>query len=211
MYAVGHLALGYIFGKMVSKAARTNINLPLIFALSVLPDIDLVLLRTMHRGPTHSLVLLIVCSIPFLVVFRRRMLPYLASIASHALVGDMINGPVEILWPLTQQWYGLPIASGSPIEVSLEWVLFLASLVLMFMSGDLRKMLKPDKSSLLLLLPCVSVGVTVVFGYYTSPSLFIPQLFYAVYFLLLIILCLVNMILPREPHAMAEKKTGMGQ
>jgi membrane-bound metal-dependent hydrolase YbcI (DUF457 family) len=209
VYAVGHLALGYITGKTVSKATKTSINLPLIFALSILPDIDLVFLRNMHRGPTHSIILLVLLSLPFLAIFKRRMLPYLASIASHVLIGDMINGPVKIFWPLTQQWYGLPLASGTPIVVSLEWAFFLISLMMIFMSRDFRKMLKLGHSGLLLALPLVSVGVPVVLGYYSSPSLFLPQLFYAVYFISSMILCLVNMIVPRGTHVGVEKKTGI--
>ena len=208
MYAVGHLALGYITGKTVSKATKTSINLPLIFALSILPDIDLVFLRNMHRGPTHSIILLVLLSLPFLAIFKRRMLPYLASIASHVLIGDMINGPVKIFWPLTQQWYGLPLASGSQIMVSLEWAFFLISLMMMFMSKDFRKMLKLDYSGLLLVLPLASAGLPLVLRYYTSLSLFIPQLFYTVYFSLSIILCFRNLIGPRETHANAATETG---
>jgi hypothetical protein len=56
MYAVGHFALGYLTSKIASKSLNVNINLPLIFLASVLPDIDLLIPGLHHRGPLHSII-----------------------------------------------------------------------------------------------------------------------------------------------------------
>jgi len=51
MFAIGHFALGYIFGKGTSKLAKVALNLPLLLATSVLPDVDLLFRFLTHRGP----------------------------------------------------------------------------------------------------------------------------------------------------------------
>ena len=204
MYAVGHFALGYITGKTVSKATKTNISLPLIFTLSILPDIDLILIPRLHRGPTHSLILLAVASIPFLILWRLKAVPYLAAYAQHLLIGDLIAGSTQYLWPISLEEFGFGVAMGSPIEIGLEWTFFLASLVLMIELGDFKKMLKPRLSNLLFIMPCIGAGSLFVqmrliilpfimrqisyYGY--SIELVVPQVFYFIYFLLAIIISL---------------------
>jgi hypothetical protein len=212
VYAVGHLALGYITGKTVSKATKASINMPLIFALSILPDIDLILIPRMHRGPTHSLVLLAALAVP-LLLWRIRIMPYVVAYAQHILIGDLIAGPTQILWPLSLEWFGLDIAMGSPIEVALEWIFFLFSLILMIMLGDFRKLLKPHLSNLLFIVPWMGAGSLFVqmrlivipfmmrqISYYSySTQLVIPQVFYFIYFSLAIIISLWKLISSRIP------------
>ena len=208
MYAVGHLALGFIAGRTVSKATKTNINLPLIFAISILPDIDLVLFPRLHRGPTHSLVFLAAIAIPFLIVWRLKTVPYAMAYAQHLLVGDMIAGSTQYFWPVSFEEFGLGPAMGSPIEVGLEWAFFLASLALMIALGDFKNILKPRLSNLLFIVPCIGAGSLFVqmkliilpflmrqISYYSySTQLVAPQVFYFVYFLLAVIITLVKTV-----------------
>jgi membrane-bound metal-dependent hydrolase YbcI (DUF457 family) len=76
MFAIGHFALGYLFGKGTGKLAHVKINLPLLLAASVLPDIDLILRFLTHRGPTHSLLAITVLMIPLFILYRKKALPY---------------------------------------------------------------------------------------------------------------------------------------
>jgi membrane-bound metal-dependent hydrolase YbcI (DUF457 family) len=208
VYAVGHLALGYITGRIGSKATKTNINLPLIFALSILPDIDLVLFPRLHRGPTHSLVLLAAISIPFLIVWRLKTIPYVMAYAQHLLIGDMIAGATQYFWPISFEEFGLSVTMGSPIEVGLEWAFFLASLALMIALGDFKNMLKPSLSNLVFIVPCIGAGSLFVqmrliilpflmqqISYYNySTQLIAPQVFYFIYFLLAVVITVVKMV-----------------
>jgi len=208
VYAVGHFALGYITGKTASKATKTNINLPLIFALSILPDIDLILFPRLHRGPTHSLILLAATAVPFLIVWRLKTVPYLAAYAQHLLVGDMIAGQTQYFWPISLEEFGFNVAMGSPIEVGLEWAIFLASLILMIALGDFVNMLKPRVSNLLFIVACIGSGSLFVqmgliiltflmrqISYYSySIQLVGPQVFYFVYFFLAVIITLVKIV-----------------
>ena len=72
MFAVGHLALGYITGKSSLKILKSNIDIPLIFTLSILPDIDLLIPRLAHRGPTHSIITITLVSLPLLIIYRKK-------------------------------------------------------------------------------------------------------------------------------------------
>jgi membrane-bound metal-dependent hydrolase YbcI (DUF457 family) len=73
-----------------------------LFALS--PDLDALFL--VHRSISHSLVVLLMVAVPFLLLayrFKTRLQSYtyltLASVASHSVL-DVFAGYTPILWPL---------------------------------------------------------------------------------------------------------------
>jgi membrane-bound metal-dependent hydrolase YbcI (DUF457 family) len=90
MWAVGHLALGYLTGKATSKPLRENINIPLLFFASIIPDVDLLIPVLEHRGPTHSLLVYALVLIPFFIIFGKRTTVYFVALTSHALLGDLV-------------------------------------------------------------------------------------------------------------------------
>jgi membrane-bound metal-dependent hydrolase YbcI (DUF457 family) len=106
VFAIGHFALGYLFGKGSSRLAGVKVSVPLLFAASVLPDVDLLLRFLIHRGPTHSLVVISVLMVPFFVIYRKQAIPYYVAMLSHVLIGDFFTGGVELFWPLSQGWFG---------------------------------------------------------------------------------------------------------
>jgi len=178
MFSVGHLALGYLSGKTTSKLTKTNINLPLLFFLSIIPDIDLLLPSLLeHRGPTHSLVVFCLLLFPALLVYRTRALPYFVSLASHTLADGLTRG-AQALWPITTNWYGVGIRIESLTNIYTEWTLFLASLTLLLATKELWKLLKPHPSNLLLAIPIISIFDTTFLGFPTPvpPPLIIPHL-----------------------------------
>ena len=144
MYAVGHFALGYLTGKTTSKALKVNLNMPLLFLASIIPDVDLVLQAFMpnlitHRVETHSIITLTVAMIPFLIIYRKRALPYYVALLSHPLIGDFFTGGVGLFWPFTDKIYGITtIDVTSPISISAELILFAVSLFIMIYSKDLK-------------------------------------------------------------------------
>ena len=161
MFAIGHFALGYLTGNASSKLTKTSINLPLLLVASILPDIDLILQNLnmglfMHRGPTHSIITITVFMIPLFVIYRKQALPYFIAALSHPLIGDLPTGGVELLWPVSQHWFGsstLPV--GSFFEVIAELLLFALATSLMYWTGDLMRLLQPCTHNLYLL---VSIG-----------------------------------------------------
>ncbi len=187
-FAAGHFVLGYFSGKASSKYLKVNTNLPLLFAASILPDVDLFLRFLHHRGPSHSLITITVLMVPFFLVYRKAAFPYFAALLSHSLIGDFFTGGVELLWPISTNWYGaLNIDMMSLTNVSIEFVLFIVFLAVMLKTG-LQSFLQPHTNNMILLLPWLAVlgpmlSIQCEFGFsislllYVSPSLFYSALF----------------------------------
>jgi membrane-bound metal-dependent hydrolase YbcI (DUF457 family) len=159
LFAVGHLSLGYLLGKASSKILAVSVNIPLILTLSIVPDVDILFKPLIeHRGPTHSIIVLLIVFLPFLALYRKRAVPYFLSIASHPLIGDFfIGGNIRLLWPLSNEGFGLSISITSPTNVALEWLLFTACITVMLKVKDIRQFLQPYTSNLLLFIPAFTI------------------------------------------------------
>ncbi|MHA1861452.1 MAG: metal-dependent hydrolase, partial [Candidatus Ranarchaeia archaeon] len=183
MFAVGHIALGYLLGKISAELTNTKLKLPILFALTILPDIDLIIPGLKHRGPTHSIIVIALSSLPFLVFYRKSAIPYMLAAFQHVLVGDYLIGGIQLFWPINQRWYGLYYCPESTLSELLEWILFAASLLLLFRTNDIRGILEPHKLNLVLILPIVAV-ISPLFQFpIRLPNvLLIPHLAYMIIF-----------------------------
>jgi membrane-bound metal-dependent hydrolase YbcI (DUF457 family) len=187
LFAIGHFAIGYLTGKASARELKVQLNMPLLLTASVIPDIDLILGFLQHRGPTHSLITIIVLTVPLLLLYRKTAIPYSIALASHSLIGDFFTGGSQLFWPLSTEWYGaLNIDVNSLTSALLELILFVVSTAVMFKAGDLRKIVK-DKYKIALLLPFGAVlGPLLSAGRgseYSLPLLLvIPSLFYLAIF-----------------------------
>jgi membrane-bound metal-dependent hydrolase YbcI (DUF457 family) len=187
MFAIGHFAIGYLTGKISSKALKVPLNLPLLLTASVIPDVDLLLRFINHRGPTHSLITIAAIALPFLIYYRKAAVPYAIALASHSLIGDFFTGGTQLFWPLSPELIGaLNIEVRSLTNSLLELALFFISIALMLKTGDLRKIVT-DKYKVALLLPFGAVlGPMLAAGRgteYTLPALLVaPSLFYLALF-----------------------------
>jgi membrane-bound metal-dependent hydrolase YbcI (DUF457 family) len=160
LFAIGHFALGYLVGKSSSKLAKVKLNMPLLFATSVLPDIDLLLRFLTHRGPTHSLLAITALMIPFFIIYRKQAIPYYAALLSHIFLGDYFTGGIELFWPLFHGWFGaLNLEVTSLPSASVELALFILTIPIMFKLGDLQTFLKPNNRNWALIIP---FGATLV-------------------------------------------------
>ncbi|MGD6809002.1 MAG: metal-dependent hydrolase [Candidatus Bathyarchaeia archaeon] len=165
MFAIGHFALGYLTGKATSKLAHVKINLPLLLAVSVIPDVDLLFSGFMdHRGLTHSLIVIGILSVPFFAKYKKAMLPYLAAILSHVFLGDLFTGGIEFLWPISKTSFGLALAVSSlPVSI-IELALFFISLTVMYQQNDLQTLFKPANRNFFLIV-CFGATVGPLFWY----------------------------------------------
>lgn len=156
-------------GKASSKLLRTNLNIPLIFTLSIIPDADILLEHSglvQHRGPTHSIILAIIVFAPIIVIYRKKALPYLIALASHTLVGDFLSGgQFQLFWPVTTRQYGIGMSVTSQTGVVLELTAFLASLAIMMASRDLTGLVQSRVSNLILAVPTFTVILPVFLSY----------------------------------------------
>jgi len=191
MFAVGHLALGYLTGKATSKLLNVNANVPLLFVASIIPDIDLLICRRAHRGPTHSLIVIFLLFLPLFMVYRKRATPYFIAVTQHVILGDYLTGGggLQLLWPATSEWYGIGFEGASLTNVLVEWAAFLVSFTIMYKAGDTWTLLQRDPSNLLLLIPVLTVLLPTLLSFPLSVplELVIPHVGYLAIFTLSIL------------------------
>jgi len=194
------MSIAYLLGKGSSKALHTNINIPILLVLSILPDIDIVYDflsgAEIHRGATHSLLFALLVFIPFFIVYRKKAIPYFLALISHALIGDFIvGGQLELLWPFTAQQFGLHELGGPAIgifnnvNIVLEMLLFISAMALMYKTGDWRVFFKADLKNLVLIIPITTVLLPSTVGYpfnesllFTEPTLAIAHIVFLALF-----------------------------
>ena len=193
-------------GKASSKLLKTNLNIPLVFTLSIIPDADILLEHSglvQHRGPTHSIILSILVFAPILVFYRKKALPYLIALASHTLIGDfLLGGPFQLFWPVTTQQYGIGMSVTSQIGIILELTAFLASLAIMIASRDLTRLIQPRGSNLILAIPTFTVILPTFLSYPMQvPTWLIPP--HVIYLALFTTSILIAIPRPRKSSALS--------
>jgi hypothetical protein len=199
MFTIGHMAIAYLLGRGSGKLLRATPNIPLLLALSILPDADILVGASFHRGPTHSVITAIIVFLPALYFYRKKAVPYLLAFASHAVIADLIiGGEIMLFWPLSTEKISLPppfpyISVYSPVNVVLEFSLFIIATIAMLKTKDMRTFFHEHASNLLLAIPVVTVLLPALVGFPLSvpPLLFIPHVFYLITFSIAVILGLL--------------------
>ena len=157
-YAVGHFALGYVLSKTSAYVTKTKLNIPVIITLSVIPDVDVLIPFLQHRGPTHSIIASLIIFIPIFLVYNKKAIPYFIALIQHSLIGDYIaGGGIQLLWPITLQRYGTGLSIKSQTNITIEWILFLTSMIMMFKAKEIAKHFQPNNSNLTLTIPLFTV------------------------------------------------------
>jgi len=142
-----------LIGKLLSNVLKTDLDLPLIFTLSVISDVDLLIPFIEHRGPTHSVLAIILIFLPLLTLYRKRAIPYLLATIQHPILGDFFSGgKIQLFWPLTTGYYGIEVGIKNPINIIAELISFTIAILVMFRSRDHTKLLS-SKNSLILAIP----------------------------------------------------------
>jgi membrane-bound metal-dependent hydrolase YbcI (DUF457 family) len=202
-FAVGHMALAYLLGKASAKFLKVNLNIPLILVLSLIPDVDILFgIKELHRGPTHSIIAALIVFIPVFAIYRRKAVPYFIALASHSLISDFfVAGYVGIMlfWPLSSNFYGnfwFIISIWNPINIALEWILFVFSTVIMFKNRDLFLFFQDKRSNLLLAIPIVTILLPTFVSFPLQvPILLVPpHLFYLVLFSISVLTVLAGIL-----------------
>jgi len=196
MFAVGHMAIAYLLGKSSGKLLHVSPNVPLLLVLSILPDLDILFGASFHRGPTHSVIMALIVFLPALYFYGKRAVPYLLALASHAVIADLlIGGDIMLFWPLSTAKISLPapfpvISITSPVNVALEFTLFIVATIVMLKTKDIRTFFQKHLSNLLLAIPVLTVLLPTFIGYPLSvPALLvIPHLFYLIVFSIAVLL-----------------------
>jgi len=205
------MAIAYLLGKGSSKSLRIKLNIPLILVLSILPDIDIIYDfltgSEMHRGPTHSIVVLTLAFIPIFIVCRKKAIPYFLALISHPLIGDFfIGGKLQLFWPLSATEYGLHelgsyyISIFSSVNIAIELTLFAIATLILYKTSDWKVFFTSNKTNLILIVPIATVLLPSTIGYPFSASLLISEpllalahLFYLLLFSIAVLKTLYSM------------------
>jgi hypothetical protein len=124
--------------------------------------------------------------IPIFVLYHKNALPYFIAIIHHSLIGDYIaGGKVQLLWPLTQQTFGLELSIQSPANITTEWLSFLIATFIMIKTKDAHLLLQPHNSNLILAIPTFTVLLPtfLAFPIEVPTALILPHLTFLALFL----------------------------
>lgn len=181
MFAVGHITLGYITGKILGKATEQSQNISALWTLSLLPDIDLLIPGLQHRGPTHSIIVALLIFTPLFIIRPRRTAPYFAALATHSLIGDHItDGGTKLFWPVSLKWvkYDSTIMLGGTFETYIELALFSILILTLIASKDYYPLFNTDRRNTILFIPLCTVFLPIMFKYPINipETLLIPHL-----------------------------------
>jgi hypothetical protein len=166
MLAPGHLAISYFITKILSYNSKTKPDLKIIWILALLPDIDLLIPQIPHRGQTHSVVLQLALFLPIIIYYGRITLPYLFSLLSHSLIGDIVSySKIMLFWPLDSGWYSLTIPWRYHSYVYyLEAAIFIPFVFFFIQQKDYQRLFKGKSHNLLTLIPATALIVPIFFN-----------------------------------------------
>ncbi len=148
-----------------------------------------------HRGITHSIIVITAIFVPFFIAYRKTAVPYFLAMLQHPLIGDLLTGRAQLLWPFTQTEFGLNLPITGTINIAAEWALFIASLAVMITAGDLKKFFEPHTENLILIIPTSTVLLPTFLSYPLDvpTTLLIPHAAYLAMFLTAIALALLKL------------------
>jgi hypothetical protein len=201
------MAFGYLSSRTSSGLLKTKLNIPLALTLAIIPDADLLFQGIpfiQHRGATHSIISALIVFAPFFAIYRKQAVPYFMALVQHGLVGDYIaGGRVQLLWPVTHMYFGTSLDIRNLTNQTLEWTMFLAAIILMFKMKDYKAFFKPQASSLLLIIPAVTVLLPPFLSTPMEVPLLLipPHIFYLVMFAAAILIETHALLAPLINHS----------
>ena len=164
VFAVGHIALGYLINKVISRGKNASITA--IWTLSLLPDIDLIIPFLRHRGPTHSMIIPIAIFLPLLIARKREAVPYFAAMVTHSVIGDIFTGGgIQLFWPISSDWISskIVIRMGTAYENYMEITLFAALIGTIILTRDYTRLFNSDKKNTILFIPLCTIVLPAMF------------------------------------------------
>lgn len=189
VFAVGHLALSYLSGRLMAKPLGVRLNIPIVLTLSVLPDIDLLMPMLRHGGATHSIVLYSVIALPLVLFWGRQVFPYLIAIVSHPLLGDFLTrtsgmSGVQLLFPLSSRWFSMGSTAWLTVYAFVEIGLLATMLITLTVTNDMKTLTMRHHYNLLLLIPIVTAFLPI----FTEFPIPVPEILIAPHIVALLLL-----------------------
>ena len=165
MFLLGHSCWSYIFSKLTGRQAKVNLPAYMALLAGVVPDFDIYFKPLIqHHTYTHSLIILLPICAVLVIRFKGLGLAFSAGILSH-LIADSIVGTIPPLYPLSDFQLGISLGLPSPADTALEVGALGIVLVIAYLNGDYKLVAEPNKESVYLVIPMVSiVTLTLLFA-----------------------------------------------
>jgi LexA-binding, inner membrane-associated putative hydrolase len=132
MFPVGHLSIGLIIAYFCMKKLTLHaISIPFVMLLSIAPDVDIFFQFAgigSHKSITHSAILCALVASIFIAKYGKPALIYSLAYLQHIVIGDVIIGPINLLYPFGNLSVDLGIKYGSLLHISLELLLSISML-----------------------------------------------------------------------------------
>lgn len=159
------MAWAYIWALTFNGKRGGKLFVPAVLMLGVVPDVDLLLKEfgVVHHTFTHSLFFWFVVFVPFLAVYRLKLIPYFVAVVQHFAFGDFFVGKVMIFWPFNPVYFGFKIGMPSLLDVGVETVGLLLAAGIIFVNGDLKRLLSVDVRNVLMFLPFLALVTSMLF------------------------------------------------
>ena len=138
MFFLGHISIAFILSYfIIGRFQLRGVSLSLIMFLSILPDIDIVFrlvgIDLGHRSITHSLLVSMIVWSVLLIKYRKpSVVLYFIAYLSHIVVGDLIVGPLNLLYPFEHFYVNGGIDFKTPDHLVIEGFLLLIMAVMVF-------------------------------------------------------------------------------
>src|SRR6187200_150594 len=130
MLFVGHISIAFLLTYAISKKfVLKDVSISFVMFLSTLPDIDLVFrllgLELGHRSITHSAIIWPIVALAFFAKYRRiSVAVYSLAYLSHIVIGDLVVGPINLLYPIGNFVVSGGIRFGTISDTIAEGILF---------------------------------------------------------------------------------------
>jgi membrane-bound metal-dependent hydrolase YbcI (DUF457 family) len=138
MFFLGHISIAFVISYFIVRRFHLkDISTSLIMLFSILPDIDIVF-RLMgidlgHRSITHSLLVSMIVWGVFLIKYRKpSVMVYFFAYLSHIIIGDLIIGPLNLLYPFGHYFVNGVAEFKAPEHLVIEWVLLMIMATIVF-------------------------------------------------------------------------------
>ena len=177
MYAAGHMAIGYLLARIQNR--DNTLNIPIIWALSILPDIDLLIPNLEHRGPTHSLIFSLIIFLPLIIHKKGKIIPYYTALLSHSVIDLFTNNGTQFLWPISDNNFRFPytLKMGTTSEGIIEIILFAIMILIIILYKDYNKLIQYTNNLMITSIFLIFIAsISIKYAYSTPKILLIPHI-----------------------------------
>ena len=141
MLFVGHISIAFLLTCAISKKfVLRDVSISFVMFLSTLPDFDLVFrllgLQLGHRSITHSAIIWAIVALALFAKYRRiSVAVYSLAYLSHIVIGDLVVGPINLLYPIGNFVVSGGIRFGTISDTMIEGILFAIMAIIIIMQN----------------------------------------------------------------------------